>query len=271
MTLPSPAMILVSALAGCRSLEAARAFLAAHPHPRAVAALSLLEAHADGAALAVAVLDALGEGLPVLPPEEWARRYDRAVAINPEASVALSSLADPSLLAAMTAEMVRLIDSIGLLHGAADLLEIGCGIGRFAAALAPRVGRYTGIDISPGMVAMARGRCAGLANVAIRRASGRDLAPFAAASLDVVLAIDVFPYLVASEEDLARRHIVEAARVLKPGGALLIMNYSYRDDLARDRREIEAQAARAGLMLLRNGTRDTALWDGTTFLMRQAG
>jgi SAM-dependent methyltransferase len=270
MTLPSPAMILVSALLGCRSLAEARAFLAARSHPSAAEALSLLDSHGEGAALAVAVLDALGEGVPVLPPEEWARRYDRAVAISPEASVALYSLADPSLLAAATGEAVALMRDFGLLHRQTELLEIGCGIGRFAAALAPLVAHYSGIDISPGMVATASRRCAGLANVAFRRGSGRDLAPTPSASLDLVLAIDVFPYLVASDEDLAPRHIAEAARVLKPGGALLIMNYSYRGDLARDRAEAAANAARAGLDLLRNGTRDTEIWDGITFLMRRA-
>lgn len=272
MTVPSPPMILLSALVGCRSVAAARAFLAARSHPAADAALALLETHAAGAETAVAVLGAIGggDGLPSLLPEQWAARYDRAVAINPEASVALYSLADPVLLAAVTAEMVALLDRFGLVQPQAELLEIGCGIGRFVAALGPAVARYVGIDVSAGMVEAARRRCAGLDNIEIRRAGGRDLAEFAAASWDGVLAIDVFPHLVASEAGLAARHVAEAARVLRPGGALLIMNYSYRGNLDLDRADVAQHAAAAGLDLLRNGTHDTEIWDGTTFLMRRA-
>src|SRR5258706_916175 len=79
MSLPSPAMILLSALVGCGDVAEARAFLEARPHPRAGEALSLLDTHAEGAELALSVRRTLGEGLPVLPPEEWAARYDRAV------------------------------------------------------------------------------------------------------------------------------------------------------------------------------------------------
>ncbi|HYC76793.1 MAG TPA: class I SAM-dependent methyltransferase [Planctomycetota bacterium] len=36
-----------------------------------------------------------------------------------------------------------------------DVLEIGCGVGRLAAVLAPRVRSYVGVDLSPTMVARA--------------------------------------------------------------------------------------------------------------------
>jgi SAM-dependent methyltransferase len=272
MTIPSPPMILLSALVGYRNVAEARAFLSARSHPAAAAALALLETHAAGAETAVAVLGAIGDGdsLPSLPPEQWAVRYDRAVAINPEASVALYSLADPALLAAVTDEMVSLLERFDLVRPEAELLEIGCGIGRFAAALGPRVRHYLGIDVSYGMVEAARRRCAGLANVEIRHVGGRDLAEFSAARFDAVLAIDVFPHLVASEPGLAARHIAEAARVLKPGGARLIMNYSYCGNPGRDGADVAAHAAAYGFDLLRTGTRDTEIWDGTTFLMRRA-
>lgn len=37
-----------------------------------------------------------------------------------------------------------------------DVLEIGCGVGRLAAVLAPRLRSYVGFDLSPSMVARAR-------------------------------------------------------------------------------------------------------------------
>ena len=91
-------------------------------------------------------------------------------------------------------------------------------------------------------------------------------------SIDLVLAaIDVFPISVASGGDLALRHIIEAARVLLPGGAMLLMNYSYGADRDRDRHAVAAAAARAGLVVRCSGTRDTEIWDGVTFLLVKPG
>ena len=41
-------------------------------------------------------------------------------------------------------------------------------------------------------------------------------------------------------------HFQEAARVLKPSGHFLILNFSYRGDLDADRADISRLAARAG-------------------------
>lgn len=274
MTAPSPAMILLSALIECGGVAEARAFLASKHQPRTDAALRLLDSHGAGADIALAILRDMGEGtpssMPSLAPEEWGARFDRAVALNPEASVALYSLADPALLAATTEEMVALMARFGLIDAQARILEIGCGIGRFAAALAPLVRHYAGIDVAPRMVEAARRRCDRYRNVDLAVAGGHDLAGFGDASRDLALAVDVFPYLVASGGTVARRHIEEAARVLTPGGALLIMNYSYRNDVARDRAELADYASAAGFVMMRNGTADTEIWDGVTFLMRRA-
>ena len=67
------------------------------------------------------------------------RLFDLAVARAPEASVAAYSLNDPAILAAGTAELVVWLDDAGLLRPAFDVLDLGCGIGRVATAIAPRV------------------------------------------------------------------------------------------------------------------------------------
>jgi SAM-dependent methyltransferase/uncharacterized membrane protein YadS len=58
------------------------------------------------------------------------------------------------------------LDLVGLFLGHAPqsiagwrVLEIGCGSARLARFIAPRVASYTGIDIAPTMVALARERC----------------------------------------------------------------------------------------------------------------
>lgn len=195
-------------------------------------------------------------------------QYDRAVATAPEAAVALYSLGDAAILDRATAELVALLEDWGLLGADRQTLDIGCGIGRMERALASRLRHITGIDLSPAMIAEAKRRCAAIPNVAFVLTGGRGLAQFADQRFDLVLAIDSFPCIVGASPEIARQHILDAGRLLQPGGNLAIFNYSYRCDLAADRADIGAYAEAAGLIVVRNGTRDLVLWDGTSFVLK---
>jgi ubiquinone/menaquinone biosynthesis C-methylase UbiE len=197
----------------------------------------------------------------------WAAAFDRMAQVSPEGSVALYTFGNPDLLRAATAEVVARLDEWGVLGRDATVLEIGCGIGRFVEALAPKVGRITGIDISSGMIERARQRCSHLSNARLRITSGRDLSAFADETLDLVLAADVFPYLVQAGLSLAEGHLAEAARVLRPGAHLAILNFSYRDDPEADRADLDRIAACNSLSLMRIGRQDFSLWDAATFLL----
>lgn len=201
----------------------------------------------------------------------WTAVFDRLAAEAPDAGVALYGLGDADLTARATAGVVNRLDDWGLLGPDRDALELGCGSGRFVRALAPHMRAVTGLDVSGGMVAEARRRCADLPNVRVERSGGRDLGGIANRSVDLVLAVDVFPYLVEGGEALVDRHVAESARVLRPGGSLLILNYAYRGDLARDRAEAAGLAARHGLATVRLAAGDFALWDGATFHFRLDG
>ena len=235
---------------------------------------SLWTAHPLAWGLIRSVLDGVVHEAQGAAPDDalrsWAAVFDRLAAAAPEAGVALYSLGSPELLAAATHEIVALMDGLGLLAPSRDALDLGCGIGRLVVALASRMRSVVGADIAAGMVAEARRRCAALPNVRLLQGSGRDLGFLPDSSLDLVLAADVFPYLVQVGGDLPARHVEEFARVLRPGGAALILNYSYRGDLEVDRGDIARQAARANLSVERNGSRDLALWDAATFLLRKA-
>ena len=212
--------------------------------------------------------------VPFASPAEgiaaYRRFFDRAVRRDEPSSVAAHSLGDPELLAAATAEVVQLLEHIGVLGTDRRALEIGCGFGRILAALAPRLAAIHGTDISPRMVETARRRCAGLPNVSLAVTSGRDLADFAAASFDLALAVDSFPYIHHTSRALAALHVREAARVLHPGGDLVILNYSYRDDINMDRREVLRLAASCGFELLANGEpASLRLWDAYLFHARK--
>ena len=201
-------------------------------------------------------------------PESVAALFDRAVALSPEASVALYSLGDPAILAAATAELLAWLEGERLLTPGMDVLDFGCGIGRVAAAMAARARSVLGVDVSPAMIAAARARCAGQANVSFVAGSGHGLEMAADQSHDLVLAVDSFPYLMQAGVALAGRHVAEAARVLRPGGALVVLNLSYRGDAEADDALAAAWAVRHRLMLRACGVRPFSLWDGSAFVWR---
>jgi SAM-dependent methyltransferase len=198
-------------------------------------------------------------------------QFDRAVALAPEASVALYSLGAATTLDRATAEITECLRRWGLIHRDCTVLDIGCGIGRIEWALAREIAGIIGIDLSAGMIDEARRRCAELANVTLRRCSGTDLAEFPGLSFDLILAVDSFPYLVAADPAIAARHAADAARLLRPDGVLAIFNYSYSGDVASDRSAVAELADAYGFTVERLGTRDLSLWDGATFLLRKPG
>jgi ubiquinone/menaquinone biosynthesis C-methylase UbiE len=204
---------------------------------------------------------------------ETARRFfDRVVRRSEEASVAAHSLGDPKLLKKATREVVDVLASWGVLGAESRTLEIGCGIGRFQAALAPQVATAHGIDISPRMIEAARRRCAGLPNAFLAVCSGRDLAGFADASLDFVFAVDSFPYIHHAGPELVDTHFREAIRVLAAGGELALLNVSYRDDIAADRRDFERLCRTWGfepLAAAPTAQRPFRMWDGVAFRARK--
>jgi SAM-dependent methyltransferase len=206
-------------------------------------------------------------GRPAEIVADFASSFDAAAKLSPEASVALYSLGDADSLAAATAEIAVWLREAGLLGPECEILDVGCGIGRLEAALGAKVGRIIGTDISEEMIKIARQRCETLHNVEFRLTSGLGLADFAGASFDCVVAVDTFPYLVAAGGDLAEWHIHEAARVLKPAGELVILNYSYRGAPVQDREDVERIAEATGLRTILAGTRPFGRWDGAAFRM----
>lgn len=241
--------------AGAARLEALRHLWAANPQAWGVVRRTLAD-----------VVHHHRPGTPDEALRYWAAAFDRAAAASPEASVALYSLGSPALLAAATRETVAFIERLGLLGSGRDALDLGCGIGRFLVALAPRVRSIVGLDISAGMVAEATRRTAGLANVRVARSEG-DLAAVPDRSLDLVLAADVFPYLVQAGGTLAADHVTAFGRVLRPGGSALILNYAYTLGPDAGRQALAALADGAGLRLARASTGDVPSWDAAAFLL----
>ncbi len=106
-----------------------------------------------------------------------------------------------------------------------SLLDLGTGTGRLLELFAPLYRRAVGIDASSDMLAVARANLdrAGIANAQVRLGDIHHL-PFARNSFDVVTIHQVLHYL-----DDPERAITEAARVLRPGGRLLVVDFAPHD------------------------------------------
>src|SRR5579884_462505 len=103
-----------------------------------------------------------------------------------------------------------------------DLLDIGTGTGRMLEILGPRVGHALGIDQSREMLAVARVNLerAGLVNGSVRLGDMYQLA-LPDASFDAVVVHQVLHYA-----DRPAAAIAEAARVLRPGGILVVVDFA---------------------------------------------
>jgi ArsR family transcriptional regulator len=96
--------------------------------------------------------------------------------------------------------------------------DLGCGTGQTTAALAPYVKQVIAVDESNAMLAAARRRLATHENVDLRSGRLEDL-PIDDASVDVAVLSLVLHFVVDPMEVVA-----EAARVLRPGGRLLVVD-----------------------------------------------
>lgn len=257
---------------GARTEDIQAALAECPPHPRLDELRALLlgrEQQLDALSAQVAATVEDHNAFGATPEEGIARIagfFDRAVSASPEASVALYSLGDPAILAAATAEIVEWLEMQDLLRLDADVLDLGCGFGRVAAALAPRCRSVLGLDVSAGMIAEARRRFGHLRNVRFEQTGGRDLGGIADRALDLLLAIDSFPYLVQAGPAVVERHLADAARSLRPGGALVILNLSYEGD-AHDAACASDWAARYGFRLAIANQRPFRLWDGSAYVL----
>jgi ArsR family transcriptional regulator len=103
-----------------------------------------------------------------------------------------------------------------------ELLDIGTGTGRILEILSPRVTRGVGIDLSNGMLAVARSNIEGksMSNIHVRKGDMYQL-PLEDASVDLAVLHMVLHY---SDDPL--EVIREAARVLRPRGRLVVVDFA---------------------------------------------
>ena len=103
-----------------------------------------------------------------------------------------------------------------------SLLDLGTGTGRMLELFGPEIERGLGLDLSLDMLLLARDRLerAGLKNCSVRQGDIYEL-PVPKDSFDVAVIHQVLHFL-----DDGARAIHEAARVLRPGGRLLVIDFA---------------------------------------------
>jgi ubiquinone/menaquinone biosynthesis C-methylase UbiE len=106
-----------------------------------------------------------------------------------------------------------------------SILDLGTGTGRMLELIAPLAARAVGVDQSPAMLALARARLAqsGLRNALLRQ--GDIYAPpVERDAFDLVIIHQVLHFL-----DDPARALREAARALRPGGRLIVVDFTAHD------------------------------------------
>lgn len=128
------------------------------------------------------------------------------------------------------------------------LLDVGTGSGRMLRLLGRRAGAAIGLDISARVLSGTRGvlHGAGLRHCTLRQGDMYAL-PFSGAAFDTVTFDEVLS--VAERPD---RALAEAARVLKPGGRILIVDRVAGDRPGIDTGDLAAQLLHLGLQPLRS-------------------
>ena len=258
----APIMLARLALAGLSDAAIEQALTA---RPGAEHLLAFFRTHAD-ALQQVRATAAQVDHTVAASPSEVAAQFDAAVSRGPEVSVAAYSLGNPELLAAATTEVVDWLTQQRLFAPGMDVLDLGCGIGRIDAALAPQAASVLGLDVSPRMVAEAQRRHAGLPHARFAVTPGTGLADLPDSAFDLVLLADSFPYLLQAGHRIARQHVADIARILRPGGCCVVLNLSYGGDPHGDAERMSEWAAAHGLRCELADTCPFRLWDARAFV-----
>jgi SAM-dependent methyltransferase len=100
-----------------------------------------------------------------------------------------------------------------------DVLELGCGGGKFSALLRARTRRLVCADISPDMLARARVHVGDGDDVEYHQLNGRDFAGVPDRSVDMIFSYDVLLHL---QPQNIFSYLRDARRILRPRGIFML-------------------------------------------------
>ena len=203
-----------------RHKEGSWVFLALTGGERTTALVGLFDQCLDDQSRALLDSDAVRLAAVRADRAEAAARY---FAVHAEAWDSIRSLHVPE------SAVERAIESALADRPLGTLVDIGTGTGRMIELLGPAAAQALGVDRSSEMLRLARVKLdkAGIADASLRQADMYAL-PLGAGSADSVIIHQVLHYAQAPAAAIS-----EAARVLRPGGRLLVVDFAAheREDL----------------------------------------
>ena len=120
------------------------------------------------------------------------------------------------------------------LKGHETVLDFGCGSGRMASWIAPKVKKVLGLEVTPEMIELAeRERTQG--NIEFMYYDG-DLFPIPASSVDLVLSIGVLQIM---RRERLKKAVSQLAQCMKIGGRMVLIEQA-SDNPKRNRPRVEA-------------------------------
>jgi ubiquinone/menaquinone biosynthesis C-methylase UbiE len=108
-------------------------------------------------------------------------------------------------------------------------LDFGCGLGRLTSPLADAFGSAVGVDVSLGMVEMARKLHSGKPNLRFVHNDQLDLSIFAPNTFDFVYSLITLQHM---PQDLAKGYLAEMVRVCRPSSFILVQIVTTRHQRA---------------------------------------
>lgn len=109
----------------------------------------------------------------------------------------------------------------------ARALDLGCGTGLLTRRLLTRADDVLGLDISQAAVEQARTLHAGTPGLSFEQASVLDLPTSLDGRFDIVTLADTLYYLPDIDDALLKAVATRMARLLAPGGVLLLANHFF--------------------------------------------
>lgn len=175
-------------------------------------------------------------------------------------------LGDIVLFRGRLKDMRRRVIALAGVQPGEHVLDVGCGTGTLALEalrIVGRAGRVAGIDPSPQQIARARAKAARHHMGAEFQVGAIERLPFPNETFDVVFSTLMMHHLPGT---LKREGMAEIARVLKPGGRLVIADFEPKKE--RQGVAVRFRAGGSGLQILATLLQDAGFDDPTTQEMR---
>ena len=145
---------------------------------------------------------------------QYAREWDRRPDLNQGVDTLGDEWGGPEFAARIVDDLVA-----PYLGSNVDVLELGCGGGKFSAHLHERVRRLVCADLSPDMLDRTRAHVGAGPDIEYVQLNGRDFAGVPDRSVDVVFSYDVLLHL---QPQNVFSYLLDARRILRHDGIFMI-------------------------------------------------